>query len=206
MRLILYFLLLALTGVALAQDTNFSSGPQYLITNTSPQLLQPISTPTLSLSQATHATDDTPEINVAKTVSVETGTSPAASLADVFWGDHPPAEADARRIATPSMSLSQPATPLTEATSESGPEQASTPAEVTPLAAQQTNVIEITSGQMPPNLPESMFNPGVTARGDRQSLLNGGYGMTLGQLAAYWKSNKRPASHVITNEDLERKP
>lgn len=42
-------LLLALFGVATAQDTTFSTGPQYLVT-TDAMLLRPISTPSLSLN------------------------------------------------------------------------------------------------------------------------------------------------------------
>jgi len=46
----IFSLLVALTGICAAQDTNFPVGPQYLITNGSPYLLQPIATPTLSFT------------------------------------------------------------------------------------------------------------------------------------------------------------
>ena len=42
-------LLFAILGVGAAQDTNFSTGPQYLMT-TDAMLLRPISTPSLSLN------------------------------------------------------------------------------------------------------------------------------------------------------------
>jgi hypothetical protein len=40
-------LLLLLTAVSAAQETNFSVGPQYLMTSGSPLLAQPIATPSL---------------------------------------------------------------------------------------------------------------------------------------------------------------
>ena len=42
--------MMLLIGICAAQDTNFSVGPQYLITGSSPSLLQPIATPTLSFT------------------------------------------------------------------------------------------------------------------------------------------------------------
>ena len=42
---------LALVGFSFAQDTNFSAGPQYLVTTSSPMLLRPIATPSLSLGE-----------------------------------------------------------------------------------------------------------------------------------------------------------
>jgi hypothetical protein len=45
-------LLLMLAGFSAAQDTNFPVGPQYLITSASPIFLQPIGTPSLSLSSS----------------------------------------------------------------------------------------------------------------------------------------------------------
>jgi hypothetical protein len=52
MRVSLYFTLLLLSalGVASGQDTNFSTGPQYLMTYGSPMFAHPISTPSLSLA------------------------------------------------------------------------------------------------------------------------------------------------------------
>jgi hypothetical protein len=43
-------LVLALLGAAFSQDTNFASGPQYLMTHGSPLFARPISTPSMSLS------------------------------------------------------------------------------------------------------------------------------------------------------------
>ena len=46
----LILLLLSALGMASGQDTNFSTGPQYLMTYGSPMFARPISTPSLSLS------------------------------------------------------------------------------------------------------------------------------------------------------------
>jgi hypothetical protein len=43
-------LVLSALGTALGQDTNFPSGPQYLMKSDSPQFARPISTPSLSLA------------------------------------------------------------------------------------------------------------------------------------------------------------
>lgn len=51
MRSFLWFALaLFLSGICVAQDTNFSVGPQYLITATNTRLLRPIATPSMSLN------------------------------------------------------------------------------------------------------------------------------------------------------------
>ena len=54
-------LLLALVGISAAQDTNFSVGPQYLLTG-SPMLARSIATPTLSLETPLPPIPDLPEI------------------------------------------------------------------------------------------------------------------------------------------------
>jgi hypothetical protein len=52
MRHLLYCVLIVLSamGMAFAQDTNFATGPQYLMNYGSPLFAQPISTPSMSLS------------------------------------------------------------------------------------------------------------------------------------------------------------
>jgi hypothetical protein len=89
MRLSGFFLLLfALAGISVAQDTNFSSGPQYLITTGDTMFLRPISTPTLSFQ---------PPLPPAQPVETEAGTevqpssAPAAiqtqaDLSRIYWG------------------------------------------------------------------------------------------------------------------------
>jgi len=65
-------------------------------------------------------------------------------------------------------------------------------------------VIELTGGPMPANLPSSIFETGVTGMTDPQSLLQREYGLSLGEVAAYWKTHKRHAPRVFTNQDMHR--
>ncbi|HEX4786040.1 MAG TPA: hypothetical protein VH350_16990 [Candidatus Sulfotelmatobacter sp.] len=57
----LFCLLIALVGVCAAQDSNFSVGPQYLITG-SPIFARPVATPTLSLNTPLPPIPDLPQI------------------------------------------------------------------------------------------------------------------------------------------------
>src|SRR5208283_1987824 len=52
MRHLLYCVLIVLSamGMAFAQDSNFATGPQYLMNYGSPLFAQPISTPSMSLA------------------------------------------------------------------------------------------------------------------------------------------------------------
>ena len=85
----LFLLLLILTGMSVAQDanqeTNFSAGPQYLITSNSPMFLRSIATPTLSLSTPVPA----PSFPVAEAVpeppSPFAGPPPQRDLTSIFW-------------------------------------------------------------------------------------------------------------------------
>ena len=54
-------LLFGLLGICAAQDTNFSQGPQYLMTG-SPEFARPIATPTLSLDTPLSPIPSLPEI------------------------------------------------------------------------------------------------------------------------------------------------
>jgi len=49
---LLFVFVLALLGAGFGQDTNFSTGPRYLMNHGSPLFARPISTPSLSLSAA----------------------------------------------------------------------------------------------------------------------------------------------------------
>jgi hypothetical protein len=158
----LFVVLLLLSAVSFAQDTNFSVGPQYLITTDSTLFLRPIATPSLSLSELQPATT-----NIAATGSPEpqTVSLPAdiPSLTDfsrIYWG--------------------------------------------TPVVAEKTSEIEISSAEAPRSLPASLFDPGVTGMTDASSLRQRGYGVSLGEVAAYWKSHKRRAPRVFTNADVVR--
>jgi hypothetical protein len=86
MRLSSFFLVLvALAGISVAQDTNFSSGPQYLITTGDTMFLRPISTPTLSFQPSL------PPIESQSASEVQASSAPApiqtqADLSRVYWG------------------------------------------------------------------------------------------------------------------------
>jgi hypothetical protein len=86
----LFCLLLALSGFSAAQDTNFPVGPQYLITRDSPMFLQPIATPTLSLStpppsaaEPALATEPVPEAPSTSPVPLS-----QPDLASIYWGEN----------------------------------------------------------------------------------------------------------------------
>jgi len=84
----LFSLLMALTGICAAQDTNFPVGPQYLMVNGSPQLYQPIATPTLSFTAAPvnageAASEVSAEEQAAYTPPRVSGTT---DLSEIYWG------------------------------------------------------------------------------------------------------------------------
>jgi hypothetical protein len=56
-----------LAGISFAQDTNFSAGPQYLITTGSPEFLRPIATPSLSLDAPLPSLPAPPQIGPSVT-------------------------------------------------------------------------------------------------------------------------------------------
>jgi hypothetical protein len=70
--------------------------------------------------------------------------------------------------------------------------------------SESVNEIEITSPQIPVVLPASIVNSGVTAMTDAQSLRQRGYGVPLGDAAAFWKTHKPGAPRVYTNIDIQR--
>jgi hypothetical protein len=76
------------------------------------------------------------------------------------------------------------------------------PATETSEATPGTPVIEIAGSQLPPNLPASIFDIGVTGTTDPYALSPRGYSVSLGDVAAYWKSHKRTAPRVFTNADV----
>jgi hypothetical protein len=130
-----------------------------------------------------------------------------------------------RPIATPTLSLSATlaspsgfATEL-EAAPETPPQSSALPSQrdlssifwgenaaqnVSESAIGKVSEIEITSAQPPRLLPASMVEVGVTGMTDAQSVGDPGYGMTLGESAAYWKAQKPHAPRVYTNVDVQR--
>jgi hypothetical protein len=157
-------LLIALAGISAAQDTNFATGPQYLITSPSTMFLHSIATPSLSFGSASAPTPPATTETVPASQVVE--TPPVlpnnVDLTRVYWG---------------------------------GREDGGNSSE-----------IEITAAEPPQNLPASIVDVGVTAIADPQSLREEGYGVSLADVAAFWKMHGGHASHTYTNKDIERAP
>jgi len=199
------FLFLILSGVSFAQDTNFSTGPQYLITSDS-MFRHPISTPSLSLGAAQNTTIAAETTALAQEASVPPAVTSQIFFADVYWGDHTVSDIESRRIVTPSLSLSETAanagTTTTE--TEAAPSTPSLLPNVPTPSAETSSVIEISSAELPRALPASIFDAGVTGMADAQSLRERGFGVPLGEVAAYWKSHKPSAARVFTNRDIQR--
>jgi hypothetical protein len=154
----LFSLILAVAGMAAAQqqETNFAVGPQYLITQPYPTILQPIATPSMEAWQQPGVVS--PETGVAGPVMINI----PAYLPWVYWGYTPPG-----------------AVQLVP-----GPE---------PLAE-----------PVPSGLPQGYINLGVTAIATPIWLHDHEYGMSLAQVAQYWKAQHLHATHVYTNADIER--
>jgi hypothetical protein len=196
--------LLALVGFSFAQETNFSVGPQYLVTTDSPMLLRPIATPSLSLgeTQPVVLSPGTNETTAEQTAP--SWASPSDSfLSDVYWGEHKSTEIVGRRLETPSMAPSDTAWYMNSVASQSVSALTTVSAEATEVSS-GSSVIQLSGAQLPSNLPSSIFDVGVTGTANAQSLLARGYGLPLGDVAAYWKSHKRNAPRVFTNSDVHR--
>jgi hypothetical protein len=194
-------LLPVLAGICFAQDTNFPVGPQYLITNGTPLTIRPIATPSLSLGEAHPFVAD---VNAAGPLAEQTASVASAPhdtfLGAVYWGEHKDADIVARRLETPSVSVSDTAVYMNYV-AEQISQALAPPAEAVETPAGPV-VIEIAGAELPMNLPESILDVGVTRMADPQSLMTHGYGLPLGDIAAYWKSHKRSAPHVFTNSDI----
>lgn len=79
-----FFLLLAAVGVAAAQDTNFSVGPQYLPITGSAQFARPIATPSLSLSAPLPEIQSLPEVGPVVTDQAYTPNPELQHQANLF--------------------------------------------------------------------------------------------------------------------------
>lgn len=203
-------LLLVLVAVSFAQDqsrdTNFPVGPQYLVTSSNPMSLRSIATPSLSLGEQSLA--GTSDVPVATEAPAFAPPGVIVYLNNVYWGEHPPSLIFERRLNTPSMTADQTAWYMNAV--ESGLPGTAAPFpgtfEVAALESPQVpaeSVIELTGGPIPTNLPSSIFDPGVTGTTDPQLLRQQrGYGVSLGEVAGYWKTHKAPAPRVFTNQDL----
>jgi len=207
-------LLVVLVGTCSAQETNFPVGPQYLVTMGNPMLLRPIATPSLSLGEQTLA--GTTEVPRPVELPTFAPDETIVYLGNVFWGDHQPEAVLSRRLEPPTMTADQTAWYMNYVASQAAAAQASSPemTEAPAIGAPSTEtaqagagpqVIELTGGPMPANLPSSILDTGVTGMTDPQALLQRGYGLSLGEVAAYWKTHKGQAPRVLTNQDLQRK-
>jgi hypothetical protein len=205
MRLRFFLVLVVLAGVSFAQDTNFSEGPQYLITGGgSPMFFRSLATPSLSFSPGLSDPYSGAELVPSHMNSSYADNSENVYLGEVYWGEHKPSEIAARRIETPSMTAEQTAD-YYHAVTEQAANALAGPVSVPIEQPSPPSVIEMASTNNPSNLPPSIVNSGVTGTADMQSLLNRGYGISLADFARSLKSKKRPAQRVFTNEDLQRK-
>jgi hypothetical protein len=163
-------LLLFVTGVSAAQnsDTNFATGPQYLITGQSTMFLHTIETPSLSFgpSSAIAPPITTEPVEAAQVVETPSPLPSGVNLTSIYWGE--------RKSVEPSG--------VTSEIEISG----SQPAQPVPASLLSANIV----------------NVGVTATTDVESLHEEGYGLSLGDTAAYWKAHKGRAAHTYTNQDV----
>jgi hypothetical protein len=180
-----FFVAVALSS-AQNTDTNFSTGPQYLINPNSPFLLRSIATPTLSLSAPPATTptaspeEDTGEPHTPAFPDLQN----QGQIDRVYWG--------VPSIGTNAGSGEMPAENPTENKEING--------EIGPSEVQPSK-IGLNSPQPIPHWP-SLFNVGVTGMANPESLREHGYGISLGDVAAYWKAHKPHATRVYTNADV----
>ncbi|HKV79158.1 MAG TPA: hypothetical protein VJP02_13510 [Candidatus Sulfotelmatobacter sp.] len=194
--------LLVLAGISFAQDTEFSARPQYLVTTGSPMLLRSIATPSLSLgeTQPVAVSAGTNETTAEQTAPSSASPSDAF-LGGVYWGEHKSTEIVGRRLETPGMAPSDTARYMNSVASQSVSALTTVSAEAAEVSS-GSSVIQLSGAQLPSNLPSSILDVGVTGTANRQSLLARGYGVPLGDVAAFWKSRKRNTSRVFTNSDV----
>jgi len=108
----LFCSLLALAGISAAQDTNFSVGPQYLITSSSPMFLRSIATPTLSLS-APLASAPAPATEPAPQPPSPFATVPSQpDLTRIFWGAPEVKETSGENVSEIEITSAQPTSAL----------------------------------------------------------------------------------------------
>jgi hypothetical protein len=120
------------------------------------------------------------------------------------------------RMKTPSFSLSVPRSespyaPSTQGTGVPDPSGVGGPQSqwqldevcFLPLPQTETRAVPIET----PNLTRStIFNAGVGEITTASSLRDVGYGISLAELASYWRTHKPHAVHVYTNADIARLP
>ena len=120
----------------------------------------------------------------------------------------------ARPIVTPTLSLDAPLPPI-PSLPQIGPVVNDQPYVPNPELANQPDLLSIYYGYPMPSvvelestepieLPASIVDTGVGEMTNVQSLLERGYGGTLGETASFWKSHAPRATRLYTNVDIER--
>jgi hypothetical protein len=170
------FVAIFAAGIALSQDTNFSNGPQYLLSSvpdarstSSNFFVRSISTPSVSLSGpalevgASNATGDLNAGAKAQTIAVpESVALPTANLSSINYGVR---KANVIEISFPAAS---------------GESIAGT------------------------EIPQRILDIGVGRIIEAQDLRESDYGITLPAAAAYGREHVRRATRIYTNADIER--
>jgi hypothetical protein len=179
----LFCVLLALAGINVAQDTNFSTGPQYLVNGASPLFLQSIATPSLSLSTPP-STLSASAADALFQIPTSAGIPLLTNLSRIYWGTPAPDAQVADRV--------------TENVDDAPSNGARKVAKM--------NVSEIIISSVPSliALPASILDTGVTGMTSAQSLRIRGFGVPLGDTAVFWKTHKPHASRIYTNADVQR--
>ena len=154
-------LLLAFATSGFAQSTNFSSGPQYLVTSdNNPMFLRSIATPSLNLGGQTLA--GTTDVQVPVVLPALAPTETVVYLHDVYWGEHSPDQSFVPQLAPPTMTADQTAWYMNYVANQptAGSEALNPePGESAPLSGStgQSSVIELSGGTVPANLPASLW-------------------------------------------------
>jgi hypothetical protein len=165
------FLLLA--GIAAAQESNFSTGPQYLLPPGSPLFARSIATPTLP--------SNSPALEVgissapANTGALAYAAAAAADLPSIYYGD-------------PTITLAE------NAAAQAGAFDAGVIEPGTEADEQQL------AGSL---LPQDYLDLGVGQATTVQDLRSHGFGLTLVETAAYWKAHPLHATRAFTNADIK---
>jgi hypothetical protein len=121
----------------------------------------------------------------------------------------------ARSIATPTLSLETPLPPIPDLP-EIGPVIGTQPYISNPELRHQADlfpvyygypmasVVELSSAEPPRELPASLVDSGVVVMIDAPSVREQESGITLGEVALFWKTHKPHTPRVYTNADVER--
>jgi hypothetical protein len=178
-------------GMAYAQDTNFATGPQYLINgdptnHASPLFARSISTPSMSLAgppPQAGASNSTEGLSAgADTQTFPPQPHPAVNLSPIYYTEVSPSDLTLSFLAEPFPGLLQQTSPTLSP-------------EPSPMRLPQ-----LSPGQLPPSILDS----GVWQITTAQALRERGYGITVAEAAAFDKSRTRRATHVYTNDDVRR--